>query len=102
QSAIYSLVLYAWGGLSGCFSAPIVMTLYYRGMTRAGCLAGMIIGASTTLVWHNVPALAGVAYEVIPAVILSAMAIVMVSQLTRPTSPSLAVGAAVAGEGPNP
>jgi sodium/proline symporter len=98
QSAIYSLVLYAWGGLSGCFSAPIVMALYYRGMTRAGCLAGMIVGAATTLVWHNVPALAGVAYEVIPAIILSAMAIIVVSQVTRPTPGSDAVGAAVSGE----
>jgi Na+/proline symporter len=100
QSAVYSLVLYAWGGLSGCFSAPVVMALYYRGMTRAGCLAGMIVGAGTILVWHNVPALAGVAYEVIPAIILSAMSIVMVSQLTRPASESLAVGQAVSGEEP--
>src|SRR5262249_54012610 len=36
RSAVYSLVLYAWGGLSGCFSAPIVMALYYPRMTRAG------------------------------------------------------------------
>jgi sodium/proline symporter len=101
QSAVYSLVLYAWGGLSGCFSAPIVMALYYRGMTRAGCLAGMIVGASTTLVWHNAPALAGVVYEVIPAILLSSLSIVMVSQLTRSMPPSLAVDAAVAREGPN-
>ena len=39
------LVLYAWGGLSGCFSAPVVMALYYREMTRAGCIAGMVVGA---------------------------------------------------------
>ena len=98
RAAVYSLVLYAWGGLSGCFSAPIIMALYYPRMTRAGCLAGMIIGAATTLVWHNVPALAGVAYEVIPAIILSAMAIIVVSQVTRPTPGSDAVGAAVSGE----
>jgi sodium/proline symporter len=98
RSAVYSLVLYAWGGLSGCFSAPVVMALYYPRMTRAGCLAGMIIGAATTLVWHNVPALAGVAYEVIPAIILSTLAIIVVSQVTRPASGSLAAGAAVVGE----
>src|SRR5262249_10054180 len=85
RSAVYYLVLYAWGGLSGCFSAPVVMALYYRKMTRAGCLTGMIVGAATTLVWHNVPALAGVAYEVIPAIALSALSIVMVSRVTRPT-----------------
>jgi sodium/proline symporter len=100
QSAVYSLVLYAWGGLSGCFSAPILLALYYQGMTRAGCVAGMIVGAVTILVWHNVPALAGVAYEVIPAIVLSALSIVVVSQVTRPKSGSLEVVPAVSGEGP--
>jgi sodium/proline symporter len=100
RSAVYSLVLYAWGGLSGCFSAPIVLALYYRGMTRAGCLTGMIVGASTTLVWHNVPALAGVAYEVIPAIILSALSIVMVSQVTRPAACPIDIGAAGSEEEP--
>src|SRR5262249_9172089 len=98
RSAVYSLVLYAWGGLSGCFSAPIVMALYYRGMTRAGCLAGMIVGASTTLVWHNVPALASVAYEVIPAILLSALSTVVVSHVTRPTPGSLVVVRTVSDE----
>jgi sodium/proline symporter len=88
HSVVYSLALYAWGGLSGCFSAPIVLALYYRKMTRAGCLAGMLVGAATILVWHNVPALAGVAYEVIPAIVLSAMSIIVVSQVTGPGSGS--------------
>jgi sodium/proline symporter len=100
QSAVYSLVLYAWGGLSGCFSAPVVLALYYRKMTRAGCLAGMIVGAAATLVWHNVPALAAIAYEVIPAIILSALSIVLVSQIGRPASESRAVSPAVSEEGP--
>jgi sodium/proline symporter len=84
RSAVYALVLYAWGGLSGCFSATVLLALYYRGMTRAGCLAGMIVGSATTLAWHNDAALSGVAYEVIPAFVLSATTIVLVSRLSRP------------------
>jgi sodium/proline symporter len=82
RSTVYKLVLYGWGGLAGCFSAPVTLALFYRGMTRAGCLAGMLSGAFTVLVWRNVPALSGI-YEVIPAMALSALSILLVSRLTR-------------------
>jgi sodium/proline symporter len=82
QSTVYRIVLYGWGGLAGCFSAPVTLALFYRGMTRAGCLAGMISGALVVLVWRNIPALAGI-YEVLPAITVSAISIVLVSRLTR-------------------
>jgi sodium/proline symporter len=88
SATVYKLVLYGWGGLAGCFSAPVTLALLYRGMTRAGCLAGMIAGAVTVLVWRHVPALGGVAYEVIPAMIVSAVSILVVSWLTRPAAPA--------------
>ncbi|HJS75571.1 MAG TPA: sodium/proline symporter [Vicinamibacteria bacterium] len=81
ESTVYKLVLYGWGGLAGCFSAPVTLALFYRGMTRAGCLAGMISGALTVLVWRNIPALSGI-YEVIPAMAVSALSILLVSRLT--------------------
>ncbi len=83
RSTVYKLVLYGWGGLAGCFSAPVTLALFYRGMTRSGCLAGMVSGALTVLVWRNVPALSGVAYEVLPAMAISAISILAVSRLTR-------------------
>lgn len=86
KSTVYKLVLYGWGGLAGSFSAPVTLALFYRGMTRAGCLAGMISGTVAVLVWRNVPALASVAYEVIPAMAISALAIFLVSRLTRQPS----------------
>jgi sodium/proline symporter len=83
RSTVYKLVLYGWGGLAGAFSAPVTLALLYRGMTRSGCLAGMIAGTLTVLVWRNIPALSSV-YEVIPAMLISALAIVVVSVATRP------------------
>jgi sodium/proline symporter len=83
KSTVYKLVLYGWGGLAGCFSAPVTLALFYRGMTRAACLAGMISGALTVLVWRNVPALVGVAYEVLPAILVSTISILLVSRLTK-------------------
>jgi Na+/proline symporter len=88
QSTVYKIVLYGWGGLAGCFSAPVTLALFYRRMTRAGCLAGMISGAATVLVWRSVPALVGVAYEVIPAMLISTITILVVSRLTGEESRS--------------
>ena len=88
RSTVYKLVLYGWGGLAGCFSAPVTLALFYRGMTRAACLAGMITGAATVLVWRNVPALVDNAYEVIPAMLLSTLSILVVSRLTRSGAPA--------------
>jgi len=84
QSTVYKLVLYGWGGLAGCFSAPVTLALFYRGMTRAGCLAGMVSGGLSVLVWRSVPALSSVAYEVLPAMAISAISILLISRLTRP------------------
>jgi len=83
RATVYKLVLYGWGGLAGCFSAPVTLALFYRGMTRAGCLAGMLSGALTVLLWRNVPALSSVAYEVLPAMAISALSILVMSRLTR-------------------
>jgi SSS family transporter len=80
---VYYLVLYAWGGLAGAFSAPVFMAIYFRRMTRAGCLAGIIVGSLTSVIWHNIW-LAEVAYELIPAIALSALATYIVSLFTQP------------------
>ena len=87
EATVYQLVLYAWGGLSACFTAPLVMALFYRKMTRAGCLAGILAGAGTSLVWRNIEALSSVAYELIPSVIISGCTICVVSRLTWSSDP---------------
>ena len=88
ESTVYRLVLYAWSGLSGCFTAPVLMALFYRGMTRSGCLAGIICGGTTSLLWHHFPPLDFATYELIPAVIVSALSIWVVSHLSRILRPA--------------
>ena len=57
-----------------------------------GALAGMLVGAATVLVWIYLPleiagnTLAGHMYEMVPGVLLSTLAIVVVSRLTAPPS----------------
>ena len=85
NSSVYSLVLYGWGGLAASFSAPVTLAVFYRGMTRAGCLAGIVVGTAGVLAWRNIPVLVEHFNEVIPCMLLSAITVVGVSLCTRKT-----------------
>jgi sodium/proline symporter len=82
---VFWLVLYAWGGLASSFGPLIILSLYWKRVTRAGAMAGMIAGSATVVVWKNVPALSGFLYELVPGFVVSLIAILIASYLTRPT-----------------
>lgn len=86
NSTVYKLVLYGWGGLAGCFCAPVVLALTWKRMTREGCLTGMLAGGLTVVVWRNFPPHPAFAYEVIPAMLVSTLTILVVSACTPAAS----------------
>lgn len=43
-AAIMELMSYSWGALSGCFLAPFLLGVKWRGMTKAGAWAGVVTG----------------------------------------------------------
>ena len=79
NSRVLSLVSYAWAGFGGAFGPVIVLSLWYKGMTRNGALAGMIVGAVTVIVW-NYFAWFGL-YEIIPAFIFNTITVLVVSAM---------------------
>ena len=81
---VFWLVLYAWGGLASAFGPAIVLSLYWKRMTGAGALAGMVSGAVTVIVWKNIPALNDFLYVLIPGVVVSTIMVVAVSLVTKP------------------
>ena len=84
QDLVFWLVLFAWGGLGASFGSVIVLSLYWRGMTRDGALAGLVTGSVVTIVWKLwLKAPTGL-YELIPAFALAVAAAVIVSLLTQP------------------
>ena len=92
RDTILGLVGNAWAGFGAAFGPLIVLSLYWQRMTMWGALAGMLVGAATVLVWIYLPleiagnTLAGHMYEMVPGVLLSTLAIVVVSRLTAPPS----------------
>lgn len=51
SATVYGLVNYAWSGLGSTFGPLVVATLYFKKVTRAGAIAGLIIGGCTAAVW---------------------------------------------------
>lgn len=84
NDTILGLVGYAWAGFGSAFGPAILLSLYWKQMTKWGAFAGMIVGAVTVLIWSNVPVLKDFMYEMIPGFTLSLITIILVSLLTKP------------------
>lgn len=85
NSVIFTVVSYAWAGLGASFGPLMLFSLYWRRTTKQGAIAGMLTGAGTVLIWHNfIKPLGGVfgIYELLPAFLLSCLAIVIASKLS--------------------
>ena len=80
---VFWLVLFAWAGLGASLGPTSVLALYWKGTTRAGIFAGLLTGTLVTIIWYNIPFLKNFLYELVPAFILSFLAIIVVSKITR-------------------
>jgi SSS family solute:Na+ symporter len=83
EDVVFWLVLFAWGGLGASIGPPLLLALYWKGTTRGGVAAGMAVGTLVLVVWELTPALQESLYGLIPAFLLSAVAVVGVSALGR-------------------
>src|SRR5690606_30394351 len=87
NSRVLSMVSYAWAGFGAAFGPVILLSLFWRGMTRNGALAGIVVGAVTVVVWKQGGWLG--LYEIVPGFVLGALAVVLVSKLGKQPSPAM-------------
>ena len=78
-------VALAWSGLASAFTPVVLCSLFWRGTTRAGALAGMIAGFLTAVLWvvlvkEHVYDL----YEMIPGFAVGFAVTIGVSLFTKP------------------
>jgi len=76
------LVAYAWAGFGSSFGPVIIFSLFWSRMTRTAALVGMIVGAMTVVIWERLTVFEIIPfslYEMVPAFLLSSIAIVVVS-----------------------
>ena len=67
NSQVLSMVAYAWAGLGASIGPAVLACLYWRHATEAGLVAGMLLGAVTTVVWHELSGGVFDLYEIVPA-----------------------------------
>ncbi|MCC5451150.1 sodium/proline symporter PutP [Rheinheimera sp. UJ51] len=95
DSSVLQLVSNAWAGFGAAFGPLIILSLYWPRMTFAGALSGIIVGAGTVLLWIYLPisingqTLSATMYEIVPGVILSTIAIIVVSLMGKMPSESV-------------
>ncbi|ARC93871.1 sodium/proline symporter [Vibrio coralliilyticus] len=82
DSSVLGLVSYAWAGFGAAFGPALVLSLYWSRMNRNGALAGIVIGGVTIVVWKQLTGGWFDVYEIVPGIIFSTIAIVVVSMTT--------------------
>ena len=85
DSSVFRIVSFAWAGFGAAFGPLVLFSLFWRRTNLYGALAGMIVGGGMIFIWKFiVRPMGGILdiYELLPAFILSALAIVIVSLIT--------------------
>jgi sodium/proline symporter len=80
NNTILGLVAFAWAGFGASFGPIVILSLFWRKLTNAGAITGMVLGAVTVFVWTTTPW--ADLYEIIPGFVVSTVAAVVVSLLT--------------------
>lgn len=85
ESSVLELVSYAWAGFGAAFGPIILLSLFWRRITRNGALAGIIVGALTVIIWGDFLS-GGIfdLYEILPGFLLNLIVTVVVSLFGEP------------------
>ncbi len=86
DSSVLGLVSYAWAGFGATFGPIIILSLFWKRMTRNGALGGIIGGGVTVLIWKHLSGGIFDLYEIVPGFIISIAAIVIISLIDNEPS----------------
>jgi sodium/proline symporter len=86
DSKVLELVSYAWAGFGAAFGPVIVLSLFWKRMTRNGALAGIIVGSVTVIVWSSLKGGLFDLYELAPGFLFSSLAIIIFSLIDKAPS----------------
>ncbi len=81
DSSVLMLVAYAWAGFGAAFGPLVILSLYNKGITRAGAIAGMLGGALTVIVWKQLEGGIFDLYELLPGFVVAWLAILLFSRI---------------------
>ncbi len=86
NSSVFGIVSFAWAGLGAAFGPTVVMSIYWKRMTRKGAIWGICSGGLGSILFYLLKTSVGgifAVYELLPAFIVSVIAIVIASLLDK-------------------
>ncbi len=86
ESTIFGITSFAWAGFGATFGPLMIFSLFWKRTSYAGAVAGMVSGGAMVFIWKLlIKPYGGVfgIYELLPAFIISAVVIVVVSLLSK-------------------
>lgn len=83
NESVFKLVSFAWAGFGASFGPIVLFSLFWKKTTKIGAIAGILTGGITACVWWLLDGGIFDVYEIVPGFLLSAVAIVIVSLLTK-------------------
>lgn len=84
ESSVLSLVSYAWAGFGAAFGPVVILSLFWRGYSRNGAVATIIVGAITVVLWKQSTGGIFDLYEILPGFLFATLAGVLVSLVSAP------------------
>jgi sodium/proline symporter len=80
---VLDLVAYAWAGFGATFGPVILLSLYWKNMTRNAALIGMLTGGITVIVWKNIKSDFWLfdLYELVPGFLFAILVTVLWQQI---------------------
>ncbi|OGF67965.1 MAG: sodium/proline symporter [Candidatus Fischerbacteria bacterium RBG_13_37_8] len=79
NSKVLELVAYAWAGFGASFGPALILSLFWKRMTRNAALAGIITGGLTVIIWKQLSGGIFDLYEIVPGFAFSMLVILIVS-----------------------
>lgn len=89
QDLVFAMVSYAWAGLGSSFGPTLLMTLWWKGTTGKGVLAGMITGTIVTIIWSSFPEMDAFLSSRLIAWLAAFLAVILVSLSTENKSSTI-------------
>ncbi|QYJ92489.1 sodium/proline symporter PutP [Shewanella spartinae] len=84
ESSVLSLVSYAWAGFGAAFGPVVILSLFWRGYSRNGAVATIVVGAITVVLWKQSTGGIFDLYEILPGFLFATLAGVLVSLVSAP------------------
>ena len=88
---VYKYVLtYGWAILGASFGPQVILILLWKRASYAGCLAGMLVGFATAIIWQRTYGVSGAEVEVynLPLAFVAALIVNVVVSLLAPGGPA--------------